>query len=513
MESVSNPSSVKSVAADDSMVSTVAAEENIDGKIVQGSVWLFGLKIATRAAAFLSSLILARLLAPSDFGTLGIALLAMSLLQRFSQTGFDAALVQRKGNIGEFLDSAWTISVVRGLILSTMLYLSAHWVAVFFNAPRAEDVLRVLAISPLLMGLKNVGIIFFDKEMNFKKTFIYQVSGNVVNGVVAVVLAITLRSVWALVFGFVASQLMNILLSYVLHPYRPRFDFKLARARELFRFGKWILGTQIVLFFVNRGDNLFVGKFLGPAALGLYGLAFNIAYLPFTEVTMVLFKVMFPAYARIQDNKTVLRHTYQKTIQLLAFVSIPFAGSILVFAADFTRLFLGAKWMPMVGSLQILSLSAACLALGGSAGNLLQGIGKPNVVMNLVSVRLVILGAMIYPCTLRWGLEGVALAVLASGAGIGLFQIYWGARVSKCDFKAVLLDLCIPLVGVLLGALLTILLRGMSRQVGFVAFFVLAALFIGTYFSVCYLAERLNDYQAFTRLRRVFLKLAHGAVV
>ncbi|MCE5242562.1 MAG: oligosaccharide flippase family protein [Syntrophobacteraceae bacterium] len=488
--------------------SSCSQTEAIDGKIIQGSLWLFGLKLTTRSIGFLSTLVLARLLAPSEFGTLGIAVLAMGILEMFSQTGFDSALIQKKGGISEYLDATWTISAARGFLLCVILYFSAHGVGAFFNTPRAEEILRVLALAPLLSGLENVGMVFFSKQMAFRKVFIYEMCGNAVNAAVAVSCALVTRSVWALVFGLLANRVATVLLSYALHPYRPRFDFHMGKARELFGFGKWILGTQIVLFLVNRGDNFFVGKFLGPAALGLYGMAFNIAYLPFSEITQVLCKVMFPAYALVQDREDVLRNTYQKTVQLLAFLSLPFAGSVLLFSFDFTRLFLGEKWIPMVGSLQILSFSAACLSIGGITGNLLNGIGKPNIVMHFVSLRLLILGASIYPCTSRWGIEGTALAVLASGTSIGLFQILWGARECKCALRVILSDLAIPLAGVAASSLLVLLLRELWNTTGFGNFFLQAAVFLAAYFSLCYLAERINGYQAFTRIRTIFLKMA-----
>lgn len=498
--------------ARDPAASAFKANPDIDGLIIQGSVWLFGLKMAARLTSFGSTLILARLLVPSDFGTLGIALLAVTLLEVFSQTGFDSALIQRKGDITEFLDAAWTISVFRGIVLFLLLYWLAPVVAGFFNAPRSQDILRVLAFAPILSGFGNVGMVFFRKEMDFKQVFIYEIGGNVANAVVAVSFALVYRNVWALACGFMASRLVTVLLSYVLHPYRPRFDFNLARAKDLFNFGKWILGTQVILFFVNRGDNFFIGKFLGPVALGLYGMAFNIAYLSFTEVTQVFFKVMFPAYAKIQGNAAVLAQTYQKTIQLLAFLALPFACAVLLFSPDFTRLVLGEKWLPMVRSLQILSFSAACLSIGGSTGNLLIGIGKPSVVMHFVSIRLLILGALIYPCTSRWGIEGTALAVLASGASIGVAQIFWGVRESRCSIKEVLFDLAVPLAGVAAGSSLVLLVRGYFDRVGFVSFGVLILVFLATYACLCYLAERTKDYRAFTRLRTVFLKMVNGRV-
>jgi O-antigen/teichoic acid export membrane protein len=249
-----------------------------------------------RALGFIRTIILARLLAPEDFGLLGIALLSISMLETFSKTGFDSALIQKKENVESYLDTAWTVSALRGILLFFILLFSAPLIARFFNTPAAAQVIRVIALFTLLAGLRNIGILFFQKELEFNKQFSYEFSATLVDLTVAITLAFILRNVWALVWGGLAASLVRLVLSYVLHPHRPRMRIDREGFQELFGFGKWVLTSGILVFLVTQGDDILVGKLLGVTALGLYQMAYTLSNLPATEVTHMISKVTFPAH-------------------------------------------------------------------------------------------------------------------------------------------------------------------------------------------------------------------------
>ena len=147
--------------------------EPLSKRVIRGGVWVLALRILNRSLGFIRTIILARLLAPADFGLLGIAMLSISTLETFSQTGFQTALIQKKDNIESYLDTAWTVSAIRGLLLFLILFLSAPIIAEFFNSPQAVLIIRVVALSTLLSGLRNIGVVYFQKELEFKKQFLY----------------------------------------------------------------------------------------------------------------------------------------------------------------------------------------------------------------------------------------------------------------------------------------------------------------------------------------------------
>ena len=421
-------------------------EERLSQRVVKSGLWAFALRAVNRAFSFVRLIILARVLAPDDFGLMGIALLTMATLDTFSQTGFQAALIQKKDDIKSYLDAAWTVLILRGSILFAILYIIAPFAAHFFDAKEAEVIIRVISLSFLIQAFTNIGVIYFEKELEFNKFFIYSFVGTLSDFVVAVSAALILKNVWALVFGSLAGSTAMCITSYFIHPYRPKFDFHLGKAKELFGFGKWILGSSILIFLLTQGDDIFVGKLLGTTALGLYQLAYRISNMPATEITHVISQVTFPAYSKLQDNIEKLREAYLRVLQVTAFLSFPLAGLIFVLAPDFTRIFLGEKWMPMVPAMQVLAIFGAIRAFGATTGPIFQGVGKPNILTKLAAIQLVMLIVIIYPLTNKFGILGTAIAVVIPNlitqiiAGIQVLNII---ECDKADFIKLLL---LPLI-------------------------------------------------------------------
>jgi len=385
--------------------------ENLSQRAVRSGFWVFSLRIVQQLFSLARLVILARILAPHDFGLLGIALLTMATLETFSQTGFQAALIQKKEDIKSHLDAAWTVLILRGFILFAILYFIAPYAATFFNAPEAKPIIQVIGFAILLQAFTNIGVIYFQKELEFNKEFIYQFAGTLADFIVAVSAVLILRNVWALVFGLLAGNFARFVVSYFIHPYRPHLSSDLGKAKELFGFGKWILGSSILIFLLTQGDDIFVGKLLGATALGFYQMAYRISNIPATEITHVISQVTFPAYSKLQDNIPKLREAYLKVLQVTAFLSFPIAGLIFVLAPDFTKIFLGEKWMPMVPAMQVLAIFGVTRALNATNGPIFYALGNPRIGTKISFVQLIFLAIIIYPFTNVGKLIGISWAV------------------------------------------------------------------------------------------------------
>jgi len=353
-------------------------------------------------------------------------------LDTFSQTGFQQALVQKKEDIKSYLDSAWTVLILRGFILFAILFFIAPYAAIFFDAPEAKSIIQVIGFAVLLQAFTNIGVIYFQKELEFNKQFIYQLSGTLADFIVAISAVLILKNVWALVLGLLAGSFARFVVSYLIHPYRPHLSFDLGRAKELFGFGKWVLGSSILVFLITQGDDIFVGKLLGVAALGFYQMAYRISNMPATEITHVISQVTFPAYSKLQDNIPKLREAYLKVLQVTAFLSFPVAGLIFVLAPDFTRIFLGEKWMPMVPAMMVLVLWGLIRSIGATKGPIYQAVGKPGIATKLQFVRLILLVIIIYPFTIKWGILGTSLTVLLSILPVEPISFYLTMKIIKC---------------------------------------------------------------------------------
>ena len=482
-------------------------------RVVRGGMWVFGLKISLKVIGLGRLVIVARLLDPSDFGLMGIALLLKGVIETFSQTGFEQALIQKKEDISSYLDAAWTVQLLRGFILFAVIYALAPLAAAFFEAPHALSIIRVMGLTTFLHAFTNIGVICFKKELEFNKQFIYQLIVSLVDTLVTVVFAFLLRNVWALVLGWLAGELTGIAVSYILHPHRPKLNFGLNKARELFHFGKWVLGANIVIFFATQGDDFYLGRVLGVTALGFYQMAFRVGNLPSSEIAGMIGKVAFPAYSKLQTAPEKLREAYRRVVTISTLLSIPIAGGIVVLAPLFVATFMGEKWLPVIMPLRILALSGLFRSIAGTGGALFNAIGKPKIGFWLNVVRLSVIVITIYPLTRLWQISGTSLSVLLGIASACV--VWWRASVretgiSSGAFAAVLFP---PAVATLLmSGVMTVFLRATAFSLNPISAFFLSIILGGlVYLGVIFVFEKKAGYGGLRAVLLIFKNLTSSA--
>lgn len=472
------------------------AEQSLYSRTIKSGFWVFLFKISQRILQIIKLVIVARIINPHDFGLIGIALLVIAILETFSQTGFERALIQKKGDIHSLLDTAWTASILRGGVLFTIAYIFAPYVAIFFNVLEVKLIIQVIGVSFLFRGLTNIGIIYFKKEIEFKKEFLYQISGVLVDFIVTVSIALTFKNVWALVFGHLAGHAIRLVASYVIHPLRPRFRLKLEELKKLLSFGKWIFGSSILSFLIIEGDDIFVSKFLGVTALGFYQMAYKVSNLSATEITQVISQVVFPVYSKIQDNIARLREAYLRVLQLTSFLAIPLAGLIFVLAPDFIRVFLGVKWMPMVGAMKLLALWGGIRAIGATSGAVFLGVGKPKILAKIQFVNLILILILIYPFSIRWSIEGTAMAIIFATLIPVLWAFHAVCRQIKCKWINVAKTIIFPLLSTFAMVAGIFLLKAIwlsKPEIWGIAIFVLVA--TGFYLGMMYIFGKLFGWK------------------
>lgn len=485
-------------------------QESLSSRAVKGGFWVFSLRIIQLIFQIIKLIILARILNPYDFGLMGIALLTIAVLETFSQTGFQSALIQKKKDIKSYLDVAWTILALRGFILFAILYLIAPSIAVFFRVPEARLIIQIIGISVLFQALTNIGVIYFQKELEFSKEFFYQGSGTLADFIVAVSAAIILKNVWALVFGLLVGKVVRCIVSYLIHPYRPRFHLNLEKIKELFSFGKWVLGSSILVFLLTQGDDAFVGRILGATMLGFYQMAYRISNIPATEITHVISQVTFPVYSKLQDNVSKLREAYLRVLQVTTFLSFPIAGLIFVFASDFTKIFLGDKWMSMVPAMQTLVLWGIIRSVGATTGPIFYSIGRPKVAAKLQFIQLSLLIISIYPLTTRIGILGTSLSVVFAAFITNILGACIVVRVTRCRMQDFSRIISIPLINTAIAILFILAIkRYWITSVELPGLMLLTIFAFAIYISMTYLFDKFLNYKAMSMVKNsalVFIK-------
>lgn len=396
------------------------------GKVMSAGFWAMALRIALRIFVVIRTVILANLLSPQDFGIMGIAIIAILLLERFTEAGFEAALVQKDEDIEPYLNTAWTMQVLRGMVIAAVLFFGAPLIANFFGSSEATAVLQVVALAVVVNSVANIAIVYFQKDLRFDRFFLLQVSDKGTDIVVSIVAALILRNVWALVLGFIAGSVGKTIMSYVIHPFRPRFRWVWHKVKELFNFGKWILWMNMLNYLTLELDDIIVGRVLGVDALGFYRMAFNFSQSMATEVTQVIGQVAFPTYSQLQGQMDKLRRAYFGSLHLASFIGFPLAIGTILIAPDLVYGLLGDQWAPIIVPMQLLSIAGLARGAGATIGPLFMSQGKPNIPPRFSTAKLIMFAVFLYPAINTWGLNGASGVVAVSATITGTAAV-WAA--------------------------------------------------------------------------------------
>lgn len=398
-------------------------ETKLSDRAIKSSAWLFGIRATVHACLMLQVVVLVKFLSPEQFGIVGIALLCLSMLKTFTEGGMDLALIQRQDDIQMYLPTAWTVQVIRGVFIASMLFLLAPYCCQFFNQPEATQFIQAFGIPVLIAGFMSIGIVEFKKQVQYQKLVAFEVVPAILSFVITILIAYQFHTIWAILIGRIAESVAKVVISFQIHPFRPRLEINRAHFRDLFGFGKWIYMSSILLFLLNQGDNIVVGRILGASWLGFYQFAFRIAKLPVTEVNSTLGQVLFPAFSRLQNDVPRLKSAYFRSLTIILTLTIPFALGIFVIAPYAIPVFLGDEWAPAVQLVQIFSLLGLLVSVGSTTGNIFKAVGRPSYTTLSQFCRAVIMFTAMLPLMQWRGAVGAAYAVVLSELAVGGFLL------------------------------------------------------------------------------------------
>ena len=413
---------------------------------IKGGYWVFGIKFATQFLGFVKSIIVFNFLFKQNLELIIVANLLMAALTTFSESGFRAALVQKKEDIEDYLDTAWVIGILRGILLFVAIYFAAPLFVSFQveteKIPLAISVVRAMGVCFLIRAFQNIGTVYFQKELEFHKTFWLRMAGTLTDIALSIALVLIYKSVWAYVIARLAAAIVNLSMSYLLCSYRPKFHFVPQKARELWKFGKWLFGAKIIGYLLNEGDDLFVSFYLGGGPLKLYRYAYRFSQMPATHFASLISGVSFPAYSKIQHDLLRLRDAHLKVLQSTAMISVPMSFLIFVMGPDFVKLFLIEESHGMIPVVQILAVVGLITSLGSNFGALYKSLGKPYFLLYTQSIRLVLLVLLIYPFTYKFGISGTAMSVALVRIICFPIGFMMGCRLLRCSPWLLVKPLC-----------------------------------------------------------------------
>ena len=388
----------------------MAQDTDLGQQIAKGATWMVLQRMAVRGIGLLSTVILARLLIPEDFGLVALATGLIVVIDCLLEMGFETALIQQQTDDKTQYNTAWTLSVIRGAVMGAALLLAARPLAHLYDDPRLIQIVAWLAVSTIISGFQNIGCIEFRRELQFDREFTLLVWSKVISFLVTLILALTWGDYRALVAGIVVGKAVTVNMSYIMHPYRPSLSLK--GYKSFLHFSKWLGANNISVVVHQRLDTFVIGKILGTGPLGFYTVAYEISNLATTELIWPITRVLFPGFAKIAGDRPRLARGFLDSISALAFLAIPLGVGIALTAPHIVGIFLGEKWTVVVPLIQILTLYGLINLPTANSSSLYLAIGRPDVLVKrsfpsvLALVPGLIFGAM------KFGSVGTAWALV-----------------------------------------------------------------------------------------------------
>ena len=385
-----------------------------------------------RAIGLVSVMVLARLLDPSDFGVVAIALTAAAFVELFGWIGLRQALLRVKEPDRSHYDTAWTIQLGLFLLLGFVLIAIAPLAARFYGNPAVTPILWAMSIRLFCLAFVNIGIVDFDREMQFGRDMKMRLGVRLASLVVSLAAALVLRNYWALVIGLVAQSVFYLAASYIAHPYRPRLG--LARRAEILGVSLWMFISTLSEVVQQQIERLVLGRFAPAATVGLYSVSKDLSSIFTQEIAVSLNRVTFVTVAR-GDADASSSSDVAKVIGAYAAIVAPLAAGLVATAPDAIAVLLGSKWLPAAPLMQVIAVYTGVQALYLMVGSVLQASGSARraALLNLFGASLSA-GAVAWAGLTFRSAESVAVAALCVNAtmlaiGIGLLASNAGTGV------------------------------------------------------------------------------------
>lgn len=351
--------------------------EGVRRKLLKGAAWLTLTRILMNVLGLVSTVVLARILTPADFGIVAIATTILAIANSISDLSLASALVQREDLDEVHFHSVWTMSFLRALAVFVFILCAAYPISLLYKEPRLFPVLIATGFVAGLPGLGSPKMVMLTRQLVFWQDFAVQTTARVLVFIGSVTCAVLFKNYWALIIGNLIGPLSGLTLSYLIAPYVPRISF--AKFRELFTFSFWLSLGETVNTLNWKFDQLVLGYLVGKSALGIYTVADNIAVLPVREATAPLAKTLFPAFSRIASDPLRLRRAYTRAQTLVCAVALPAGFGLALVADPLARLALGPKWLDAIPIIQILSATFAFQTLSSSLQPLAMASGQTKV--------------------------------------------------------------------------------------------------------------------------------------
>lgn len=390
------------------------AQPRLRHRILQAGGWAGAGFVLDKVIAAIQLMVVARLLTPADFGVMAASATIVLAFMTISELGLESALIAKTEVDREDLSVAWTIAIVRGVVMAACLWAAADVIGQAMQMPQLALLLRIHAWVLVLQGLQSPALPIVLKNLNLRLRVIMDLVRRVIEAGAIIALALWLQNVWALLLGQLAGMCVGSLLSFWVAPFRPRLSLYRPACQYFLRYGKQLNVTTLCIFGVMSGGELVIGRILGQEALGFYQIALAIPLLLGVRATVLIHQISMPTYALLQRDRLGVVRVFDLQMGLVGLIFIPLAVGVAVLAPVIVPLAFGPQWLAIVEPLRILCLYVVCAGYLSVMTALHYGANRPDLQLKSWGGQFLVYAMMLVPLTMGFGLTGSAIALVAS---------------------------------------------------------------------------------------------------
>lgn len=425
-------------------------------KVFTGVIWASIQRFGTMIISFVTNIVLARLLTPDDFGTIGMLLLFLAIANTFVDSGFGSALIQKKDANQTDFSTVFFINLGLSVVVYAILFFGAPWVARFYDVDILRPLLRAQGLVLILHAFSIIQTALLRKKMDFKNLSICNLIGNIVGSVVGIGAALMGFGVWSLVIRTLVVGFVTSLLLWIIGKWKPFLVFSKQSFKELFGFGGFMLLSSIVFCVSNNVQTLVIGKLFNSSSLGNFTQARQLRNVITDSVSSIIAQVLYPEFANNQTDDILLLNKLHLSISILSFLSVGIMALCIIIAEPLILLLFGEKWVHSILFFQILCIAGCFYALQDVNINIVAAKGKSkllfifNTISTIVYLIMIIVGGKLY------GMNGLVIASTVYVFIAYLVFTFLSLRILKDNiwnhFKPLLLacfDVVLPIIVVI----------------------------------------------------------------
>ena len=419
--------SAKSPEEESAIENKASSQASLGQSAVKGVFWIGGGRVIRQIVAIGTSIALARLLAPGDFGVFGMIFFAMELAQVFTDFGFGTAIVQRRVTDSVILSTSFWMNMGISILVGVVLIASGPFLAHFFEQPILTSLAYACALNVVVACAMVVPQALLTQRLEFRAQTQAQIVGSFAGAVVAVAAALAGAGVWALPIQPIAGTFVTLMLTFRAAHWVPRWRFSYSSIRDMMGFGAHLLGSSVIDAFGRSLHNIILGKTLGAAPLGIYNMAHGVTYFPIYQVSAVVVKVLFPTLVNLNNEPLRFQSAYLRIVGAIALVTFPCMAGLYAVADDFVAVVFGSQWAGMVPVLKIIAWVVMVQSVATTATTVLLSKGDARILFRLSIVSTILLGVSLLIGS-RWGLLGTAYGYAFANMIIFAMQIHFSLK-------------------------------------------------------------------------------------